>query len=262
MKRIDLKLVDHEIKIGMECKDFEPNICEDSIFYEDGVPVGFFIKEIPEKLKAFIEIANNEFLSKRVPKVDMLRTNGSPSTMKKRGVRKIKQMSTIIGSVGPKPHLGRNYASLHSNHSKKSTRTFIKSMLLACREAENLIQEITPNIFDAQLKLIEENVPKKYRFGRLFTSSISNFNISAQFHRDNGNIKGCVNVIITKRSKATGGNLHVPDYNATMDSTNNSMLVYPAWKNVHGVTPINPKVEGGYRNSLIFYPLKAFKGLK
>jgi len=37
-----------------------------------------------------------------------------------------------------------------------------------------------------------------------------------------------------------------------------SMLVYPAWRNLHGVTPITPTHDGGYRNSLIFYPLKAF----
>lgn len=30
----------------------------------------------------------------------------------------------------------------------------------------------------------------------------------------------------------------------------------------HGVTPIIPTHEGGYRNSLVFYPLKAFVGLK
>jgi hypothetical protein len=47
-----------------------------------------------------------------------------------------------------------------------------------------------------------------------------------------------------------------------MDSSDNSMLVYPAWRNVHGVTPIVPTHEGGYRNSLVFYPLKAFKGLE
>jgi hypothetical protein len=32
-----------------------------------------------------------------------------------------------------------------------------------------------------------------------------------------------------------------------------------AWKNVHGVTPIVPTSKDGYRNSLVFYPLKAFK---
>ena len=83
--------------------------------------------------------------------------------------------------------------------------------------------------------------------------------IPAPFHIDNANLKNCVNVIITKRLNSKGGNLHVPDYNATFDSCNNSMLVYPAWKNIHGVTPIIPTHEGGYRNSLIFYPLKAFK---
>jgi len=36
------------------------------------------------------------------------------------------------------------------------------------------------------------------------------------------------------------------------------MLVYPAWRNVHGVTPITATHDGGYRNSLVFYPLKAF----
>jgi hypothetical protein len=35
----------------------------------------------------------------------------------------------------------------------------------------------------------------------------------------------------------------------------------PAWENVHGVTPIIPTFDGGYRNSLVFYPLKAFVNL-
>ena len=95
----------------------------------------------------------------------------------------------------------------------------------------------------------------------MFTSSISNYNISAPFHRDTGNIKNTVNIILTKRNNANGGCLNVPDYNATFEQADNSMLVYPAWRNVHGVTPIKPIAENGYRNSLIFYPLKAFKGI-
>jgi len=133
-------------------------------------------------------------------------------------------------------------------------------MLLLAKESEALIKEILPEQYEAQKKLFEQ-VNKKWQFGNLWTSSISNYNISAPFHRDTGNIVGAVNVIITKRLNAKGGNLHVPDYNATMDSANNSILVYPAWKNIHGVTPITPTHEGGYRNSLIFYPLKAFVNL-
>ena len=47
----------------------------------------------------------------------------------------------------------------------------------------------------------------------------------------------------------------------TVGQQDNSILVYPAWRNVHAVTPIIPSHEGGYRKSLIFYPLRAFKGL-
>ena len=106
-----------------------------------------------------------------------------------------------------------------------------------------------------------KEIKKDWKFGNMFTSSISNFNISAPFHRDTGNLEGTVNIILTKRNNANGGCLNVPDYNATFEQADNSMLVYPAWRNVHGVTPIKPIAENGYRNSLIFYPLKAFKGI-
>ena len=41
-------------------------------------------------------------------------------------------------------------------------------------------------------------------------------------------------------------------------TTNNSILVYPAWYNIHGVTKIIKHNEDAYRNSLIFYPLSGF----
>lgn len=256
MKKVELKLVEHNIKVGDKCESIEPNITEDSIFYEDGKAVGFFIENIEGKLKDYIEIANKELRSKNVPKSTMKRSSGLHSEE-----GEVLQYSTILGGIPPKPHMRRPYASISSVHNVKSAKTFIKAMLLSCLEAEKLIKKIMPEQYEFQKKCIEENVPKEFRFGNLFTSSISNYNISAPFHRDNGNLKGCVNVIITKKFKAKGGDLHVPDYNATMNSSNNSLLVYPAWKNVHGVTPIETFEEDGYRNSLIFYPLKAFKNL-
>jgi hypothetical protein len=257
MKKINLIQQQHNVQIGDICGHIEPNIKEDSIFLYEGEPIGFYIKEISGKLKQYIEIANNELLSERVPKSEMRRSSGLRDSS-----AEVKQYSTIIGSCPPKPHMRRPYPSMSSVHQVKTAQTFIKAMLLACKEAEEVVREITPNIFERQLNIIETNIPKKWRFGRLFTSSISNFNIPAPFHRDAGNLEGCVNVIIAKKENATGGNTTVPDYAATMDSSDNSMLVYPAWRNVHGVTPIVPIKEGGYRNSLVFYPLKAFKGLE
>jgi hypothetical protein len=263
MNIINLKKIDHNVKIGDHCEYKEPNIVDDCILYEDGKAVGFFLKKMPDKMCKLADIANNEFRSKNVPKtyLDRMETvKLSKLGMKRSDARKIgvSQMSAIIGSVPPKPVMKRPYPTMSSVHSVKSAKTFIKSMLMLANESENIIKEITPDIWKKQKEIFEKNVPQKWQFGNLWTSSISNYNISAPFHRDTGNIIDCVNVIICKRMNSRGGDLHVPDYDATFGQPDNSMLVYPAWRNVHGVTPIIPIFELGYRNSLIFYPLKAF----
>jgi len=253
MKTVELIKIDHSVKIGDICGDIEPTVTEDTLFIADGEAVGFYLKEITGKLKQLADVANAELLSERVPKSEMRRSSGLRDAQ-----FEVKQFSTILGSCPPKPHMKRPYPAISSVHQVKTAQTFIKAMFMLCKESEKLIQKITPEIYDRQKKIISEKVPPQYRFSDLFTSSISNFNIPAPFHRDAGNLEGCVNVIIAKKVNAKGGNTTVPDYGATVDSRDNSMLVYPAWRNVHGVTPIRPTAEGGYRTSLVFYPLKAF----
>lgn len=255
MKRIDLEQIEHSVKIGDQCPAFEPNVTEDCIFYADGEPVGFFMRQMPEKACKLADLADKELRSKGVPKSTMNR--GVKELVEAKGLEWVSQYSVIIGSVPPKPHMRRPYPTISSVHQVKSAQTFIKAMLLLAKESEKLIAEIIPKQYELQTKLFED-VPDEWKLGSLFTSSISNYNISAPFHRDAGNIVGAVNVIITKRRNSKGGNLHIPDYNATIDQCDNSILVYPAWRNIHGVTPIIPTHEGGYRNSLVFYPLKAF----
>lgn len=252
MERFDLELQQHTVKIGDECGNITPNVTEDCIFFSEGKPIGFFLKSLPLKMGKISDLANHELLSKNVPKSLMKRSSGLHNDEKE-----VLQYSTILGSIPPKPHMRRPYPTISSVHSVATAKTFIKAMLMLVREAENLIKEILPEQYEKQIELFK-NVPEQWRFGKIFTSSISNYNISAPFHKDNANIKDTVNVIITKRRNSSGGNLHVPDYGATIDQCDNSILVYPAWRNVHGVTPINPTYKDGYRNSLIFYPLKAF----
>jgi hypothetical protein len=256
MKRVDLIKVEHNVKIGDKCEYIEPNIIEDSIFYADGEAIGFYLTKMPEKMCKLADLANKELRTKNVPKSEMKRSSGFINKN-----NDVLQYSAILGSIPPKPHMQRPYASISSVHSFKTAQTFIKAMLLLAKEAEQLIKEFLPTQYEKQVVLFEE-VAEKWRFANLFTSSISNYNISAPFHRDNGNIVGAVNVIICKKFNSKGGDLHIPDYGATIGQRDNSILVYPAWRNVHGVTPILPTLEGGYRNSLVFYPLKAFVGLE
>jgi hypothetical protein len=255
MKRIDLVQVEHNRKVGQICDYIEPNVTEDSLFYSDGEVIGFYIRDISKyskKLSDLIAIANTELLSKNVPKSTMKRSSGLLDNTKD-----VLQYSTILGAIPPKPHMKRDYPSISSVHYHKTAKTFIKAMLLAADESAELIKKLAPNIYEKQVERMS-HVNDKWKFGKLFTSSISNYNISANYHIDNANIKDCINVIICKRQNSKGGCTTVPDYNATVDSCDNSMLVYPAWRNIHAVTPIIPLADDGYRNTLVFYALKAF----
>jgi hypothetical protein len=261
MTKINLKHVEHTIKVGDICPALEPNVTDDCIFYADGQPIGFYKNQMPDKMCQLANLANKEFLSKNVPKSIMDRVSSVKTKFKHTATNQgqgVAQMSAILGSIPPKPMVRRPYPSMSSVHGVDTAQTFIKAMLLLAKESEKLIAEIMPDQYKRQKELFTQ-VSDKWKFGSLFTSSISNYNISAPYHRDSGNIRDTVNVIITKRRNSKGGNLNVPDYNATVDQCDNSILVYPAWRNVHGVTPIEPTHDGGYRNSLIFYALKAFQ---
>jgi hypothetical protein len=268
MKTIKLKQVEHNIKIGKDCPYYEPNIKEDCFLELNGEIVGFYIKDVSkysERLNLLLAVADKEFRGDNVPKTILDRMSTvelSKTGMSRKEARKIgvSQYSTILGSIAPNPVMRRPYPNISAVHRDKKANTFIKAMWGACLEAEQIIKELTPKIYEKQVELFED-VKDEWKFGTMYTSSISNFNISAPFHRDTGNIVGTVNIILTKRNNANGGCLNVPDYNLTFEQADNSMLVYPAWRNVHGVTPIKPIAEDGYRNSLIFYPLKAFKGI-
>jgi len=262
MKEIDLKIINHNFKRGNDCLYIEPNIIEDSLLVENGEVVGFFLKSLPEKASKIADLANYELRSDRVPKSMMERNKPTGKDANgKYTYETVQQYSCIIGSVPPKPVMRRPYPQVSSVHQKKSAENFIKAMLLLANESEKIIADLMPKQHKRQLEIFK-NVDDKWKFGNLWTSSISNYNINAPYHIDTGNIKDTVNVIITKRLNSKGGNLNVPDYGATFDQCDNSILVYPAWKSLHGVTPIIPIFENGYRNSLVFYPLAAFLNKK
>jgi len=257
LNSLTLTLIKRTLSIGDEVGNIEPNISDDCILVDpDGSHVGLFIKKLPADLQNLVNIADTEILTKRVPKSEMRRSSGLHNEE-----GEVKQYSTILGSCPPKPHMRRPYATRSSVHAVKSAETFAKAMNAAGQKAFQLVEKYIPSVADFHKERIEERVPKKWRFAKYFTSTISNCNISAPVHQDHANVKGGVNIIITKRRNSKGGNLHVPDYGATFEQTDNSMLVYPAWRNMHGVTPIIPTYQKGYRNSHVWYVLDSFANL-
>ena len=198
MKTLKLQKQEHDKKIGSRCEFVPPTVTESCLLEFEGKIIGFYLNDLPDKLKQYISIANKEFLSKNVPK-SLLERSDVYTMQKKYGIsraeakaRNTVQMSTILGGVLAKPHLRRPYNSVSAVHTNKKAKTFIKAMLLSCLESEKLIKQYMPEQYESQKKLIEETTLPKYRFGNLFTSSISNFNIAAPFHQDRGNLKETV----------------------------------------------------------------------
>jgi hypothetical protein len=254
MIELHLEEVAHEYKIGHQPAELPPSFTGDALFMAGGEPLGFYIEKIPERLKKLTDVANYELNSPRVPKTVMTRAS------KFRGDESaVDQYSTIIGSIPPKAIMRRPYPSRSSVHGVETAQTFIKAMTMAGKEALGIVEQTVPELYRVHREAVTACVPEKWRFCDLFTSSISNYNIAAPIHRDTLNVKGALNVIITKRMNCTGGNLFIPDYNITINSAHDSMLVYPAWRNTHGVTPIVAKHDNGFRNSLVWYALDAFR---
>ena len=132
MRKLELIKVDHSLKKGSDPKSITPNVTENTVFTINSEPVGFYLKEIDERTRKILRVANAEFLSDKVPKQVMNRV-----TPKGRGAdgkfeyQMIKQKCTILGALAPKPHMRRDFGSYAQIHGVKSAKTFIKAMLIA-----------------------------------------------------------------------------------------------------------------------------------
>jgi hypothetical protein len=133
MKRVDLIKVEHNVKIGDKCEYIEPNVTEDSIFYADGEPIGFYLTKMPEKMCKLADLANKEFRSKNVPKSLMaragkLRELQLGKTKEEAEKINVEQYSTDNWLLfAPKALMRREYRNRSSQvHSVKSAQTFIK----------------------------------------------------------------------------------------------------------------------------------------
>jgi hypothetical protein len=264
MKSLELKNIKHPYKVGNRCEHFTPNIVDDTYFTENGNIIGFYKTNLKGKLRKLLDLIDIEFRSKNVPKSLLERSDVFSAVYKEGLTRKQAkatqtiQMSTILGSIMAKPHMKRFFPRRSAVHQEAKSKNYIKGMLMACLEGEKIIKKLMPEAYKEQKRLIDK-VPSKWRFANLFTGSISNYNISAPFHLDRGNIKGALNMIFTKRLNSKGGHLHIPDYNATIEMSDNSLCVYPAWRNIHGVTPIYLDDDRSFRNTHIFYAVKGFE---
>ena len=249
---------EHPFKIGSQVPPhLGANIHEDTLLVDtDGTVAGLFIKQMPEHLLKWATLVDRELRSDRVPKTVMDRMRPlPPGPNGERRCMRVKQYSAICGSLIAKPHMKRFYRKRSSVHRSRTADVFVTGMLKLGKEAFEFASSLIPTLAASHQTLIDKEVNPMWKFTPHFTSTISNCNIAVDFHQDHANLKGAFNIIITKRKHALGGNIVVPDYGLVFDQTDGSMLVYPAWRNLHGVTPIRTTHPAGYRNTHVWYAL-------
>lgn len=226
----------------------KPNIVDSCIFVdEEWKHIWFYLREVPEKLRKIATLANKELMSNNVPKKVMNRI-----WYEDWKYQRLKQFSAIIWAVKPEATKRRYVPSVSHLHLDKWASNYIKLMYLFAEECEKLIMSISPELYKEQFELLKG---QKIKIWNLWTSWISNCNWAAMTHKDGANIRWTCNMIYYKRENSIWWNLHLPWYWVVIESKDDSLLFYPAWKSMHGVEEITPTKTWGYRNSLVLYPL-------
>lgn len=249
MREIELQ------RVSAEPEEYE-RVSGDAYLYENGALVGFTLESFEPRLTSLIAVADREFRSSRVPKLDMHRVTPVLAEDGTKTWERTAQYSAICGTLPPKPHLRRRFLTRSSLHRAASAKPFAKAMLASSKYLLSLLRQYAPSLHELHMDKMAASVPEEWRFGDGYTSTISNFNISAPIHQDNANVKGTCNAIVCKRNRATGGNLFLPEYGVQFDQPDGSLLFYPAWRNKHGVTEIEPLTPSGFRNSHIWYSIR------
>ena len=148
MITLELTQVEHNVKVGDTCPEIKPNVTEDTIFTVGGKAIGFYLRDISKhnvRAGQLADIADKELRSKSVPKSVMKRSSGFIDGDKD---KQVEQYSTILGSIPPKPHMRRPYATRSSVHNVASAKTFVEAMLMLAKECEGIIKTLTPELYE------------------------------------------------------------------------------------------------------------------
>jgi len=100
---------------------------------------------------------------------------------------------------------------------------------------------------------VEDAVAPRWRLhGGQFTSGIVNRTVALPYHRDAGNLRGCLSAMVAWRHDVAGGALHLPEYDAYLAVPHRSLVAFNGATVLHGVTPLARRGLG-YRYTAVWY---------
>lgn len=119
-----------------------------------------------------------------------------------------------------------------------------------------MLAEARPEETAREVAWSEEHVRPEWRMGGTqWTSGVLNETSALPYHTDANNAPSW-NAMVVVRRGTRGGHFHVPEYNLTLPCRDGDVCFFPAYRVLHGVTPIRQVQEDGYRYSAVYYVVR------
>tara|TARA_R110000787_G_scaffold9205_3_gene32344 strand:+ start:1728 stop:2576 length:849 start_codon:yes stop_codon:yes gene_type:complete len=127
-----------------------------------------------------------------------------------------------------------------------------------------MFKELLPNEHARQLEMMEDVGDCWKLPGGTWTSGIVNETAALPYHRDAGNIASAWSVMIVLRRFVSGGHLHIPEYDVTLDCSDGMFMFFDGGSALHGVTPMAQRTVPGsghkaYRRSIVWYARRGMR---
>ena len=121
------------------------------------------------------------------------------------------------------------------------------------------LRDQLPEVFDNDMKILEQILPEwRMTEDSLWTSGVINQSSALPYHRDGSNFDTWSAMPVIRRGM-DGGDLHMPEWDITINCRDGWALWFNGHAHVHGVTPMKTRSKDGYRYSIVFYAKRGMK---
>lgn len=123
----------------------------------------------------------------------------------------------------------------------------------------DVLGQVNPELVTRGREAASPVLPE-WRLGesKLWTSGVINQSARLPYHRDAFNLPAWSAMPVLRRHM-DGGYLAIPEYGAVLACRDGWGVFFAGYELVHGVTPMSPRREDGYRYSVVYYALRGMK---
>jgi hypothetical protein len=224
--------------VGLRVREHEPNVTGPTVF----------VTEDDEPILAYLPITGKAELRRAVMNIPYGHTSRANG---------IQNVSRTFGYAPRKPVHGRDGCRLtHMARIVPAEHSVLEEWAV---NLEGMLEEIAPEIVKRDRETMTAVLPD-WRIGEsnLWTSGVVNRSSSLPYHRDGFNFPTWSAMPVLRRGM-DGGYLRVPEYDLTLACRDGYAVFFPGHQLVHGVTPMTPNREDGYRYSVVYYALRGMK---